>query len=279
MKKQLLALAGVALLFVACSKNDDNNPQPEPNPSNGSFSGLLKGMYTVTDTTRIEYNSDKTVSKFTSGWIDGTDVGGSISTIKYENGRAVEIWESSYSESKVWGPNELTTQFLYVGDKLQKVIEPGKADNYLYYDSARYNASGKIEKIFRFGGMKPNIYINSTDSLVWTGNNITKTVHEGFSMIDGVVKPAYAYTDTYTFDDKPSWQAPLGVAAMNYSFDTESLNANNILTHTRSQKDMADRTNKYEYEYNDKNKVIKRTATYTFDQRAGTVVAVFEYYK
>lgn len=279
MKKQLLALAGVALLFAACSKNDDNNnTQPEPNPSSGVSSGLLKGMYSITDTVRIEYNSDKTVSKITSGWVDGTAVGGSIATIKYANGRAVEIWESAYDE-KVWGPSELTTQFVYVGDKIQKVIEPGKADNYFYYDSARYNASGKIEKIFRYGGMKPNITKNGTDSLVWTGNNITKIVHEGFSMVDGVEKLTYTYTDVYTFDNKPSWQAPLGAAWMSYSFDPESFNANNILTQTRSQKDMADRVNKFEYKYNDKGNVTERTATYQFDRGPGTETIVFDYYK
>lgn len=279
MKKQLLALAGVALLFAACSKNDDNNSQPEPNPSSGTFSGLLKGVYSITDTLRVEYNSDKTASKITSGWIDGTDVGGSIATIKYTNGRAVEIWESAYSESKVWGPNELTTQFVYVGDKIQKVIEPGKTDDYYHYDSARYNASGKIEKIFRYGGMKPNITKNSTDSLVWTGNNITKIVHEGFSMADGVEKLTYTYTDIYTFDNKPSWLAPLGAALMSYSFNLESLNANNILTQTRSQKDMADRVNKFEYKYNDKGNVTERTATYQFDKGPGTETVVFDYYK
>ncbi|MBC9911879.1 hypothetical protein [Chitinophaga varians] len=270
MKKQLLALAGIAVLFAACSKKDD---APSENPT----AGLLKGMYSITDTTRIEYNNDKTVSKITYGWIDGTDIGGGITTVKYADSRVSEIWGSEYAESKVFGPNELTAQFVYVDNRIQKIINPGKTD-YLYYDSARYNASGKIEKIFRFGGQKPNITKSGTDSIVWTGNNITKVVHEGFYTDNGVEKVSYTYTDTYTFDDKASWQSPLGAATMDGGFAPEAYNANNILTQTRSQEGQADRTNSYVYEY-EKNKVIKRTATYVFDQRPGVEVTVFEYYK
>ncbi|NLR66421.1 hypothetical protein HGH92_19085 [Chitinophaga varians] len=271
MKKQLLALAGIAVLFAACSKKDD---APAENP----LTGLLKGMYSVTDTSRIEYNNDKTVSKISYGWIDGTDVGGGITTVKYANNRVSEIWETTYAESKVFGPNELVAQFVYVDNKIQKIINPAKTNDYLYYDSARYNASGKIEKVFSIGGMKPNIYKNSTDSIVWTGNNITKVIHESFYLQDGVEVLSSTYTDTYTFNDKPNWQGPIGAAGMEGGFAPEALNANNILTHTRTQEGQADRTNTYAYEY-EKNKVIKRTATYVFDQRAGTEVSVFEYYK
>ncbi|NML42044.1 hypothetical protein HHL17_32965 [Chitinophaga sp. G-6-1-13] len=272
MKKQLLALAGIAVLFAACSKKED---APSENPT----TGLLKGMYSITDTTRIEYNNDKTVSKIAYGYIDGTDVGGGITTVKYANSKVSEIWETTYAESKVFGPNELLAQFVYVDNKIQKIINPGKATDYLYYDSARYNASGKLEKVFRYGGLKPNVTKGSTDSIVWTGNNITKVVHEGFYTDNGVEKLSYTYTDTYTFDDKPSWQAPLGAATMDGGFAPEAFNTNNILTQTRVQAGQADRTNTYVYVYDEKNKVIKRTATFLFDQSPGTEVAVFEYYQ
>lgn len=274
MKKQLLAVAGIALLFAACSKKDDN-PQPENNP----LTGLLKGMYSETDTNRIEYNSDKTVSKMTYGYVDGTDVGGGITTVKYVNGKVSEIWESAYAESKVFGPNELLAQFVYADNKIQKIINPGKSSDRLYYDSARYDAGGKLEKVFRFGGPKEAVRLTETDSLVWTGNNITKVIRKYINIENGVEVVRPGAIDLYTFDDKPNWQAPVGAASMESGFAPEAFNANNILTQVRTQAEVADRTNTYVYGYDDKNKVIKRTVTYQFDRTAGTEVTVFEYYK
>lgn len=39
---------------------------------------MLKGMYNVKDTSRYEYNDDKTISKVHYGWENGASTGGGI---------------------------------------------------------------------------------------------------------------------------------------------------------------------------------------------------------
>ncbi|RBL89008.1 hypothetical protein [Chitinophaga flava] len=271
MKKTLLTLAGMALLFTACSKKDDTT-QPEDN----YLKGLLKGEYSITDTARYEYNSDKTVSRVRYGWIDGADVGGGISTYKYANNKMTEVWLSAYSESLVFGPNTLVAQYIYAGDKLQKIVRP-QATGLPRIDSIGYGANGKAEKVFYYEAdpadktKQKNIQI---DVLEWTGNNITK-ITANWAAPDG--SPLTAI-DTYTFDDKPNYQGDILMTLLEDGFDPEAFNANNVTKVTRDQGALTNRTNTFELEYNSENKVIKQKATYTFKQ-SGTEVNTFEYYK
>lgn len=270
MKKQLLALAGVVLLFTACSKT--NTPLQAGLTTS---SGLLKGFYSETDTSRIEYNNDQTVSKVTYGWVDGRDVGGGIDTMKYANGVLSEVWQSDYDESKIFSPSALNLQLVYANNRLQKIVHL----KYPAYDSARYNANGKIEKVFTYRGLPGAWQLGETDSLVWTGNNVTQVIYKKYSLHNGVESVYATYTDTYTFDSKPNWQAPLGFGTISDRLVPEAMNANNILTATRTEAGQPVLTNFYIYEYNAQNKVTKSTATYQFVRVPGTEVTVFEYYQ
>lgn len=269
MKKTLLTLAGMALLFTACSKKDDT-AQSEDN----YLKGLLKGAYSITDTVRFEYNSDKTVSRARFGWIDGTDVGGGIATFKYANNKMTEAWLSAYSESLVFGPNTLETQFIYAGDKLQKIVRP-QGTGLPRIDSIGYGANGKAEKVFYYEAdpadktKQKNIQI---DVLEWTGNNISKIT----STWNGPTGPVTAI-DTYILDDKPNYQGDVLMTVLEDGFEPEAFNANNVTKVTRTQ-DGLDRINTFDFEYNSQNKAIKQTATYKFKQ-SGTEVKTFEYYK
>ncbi|NML42045.1 hypothetical protein HHL17_32970 [Chitinophaga sp. G-6-1-13] len=266
MKKQLLALAGMALLFAACSQKDD------PQPATNAFTGLLKGMYNVTDTSRYEYNDDKTVSTVRYGFIDDTEVGGGIVTMKYVSGKVSEIWESTYNGSLVFGPKQQMVWVTYVGNNIQKIRMRENAD-YSIVDSIRYN-NGKMEKIFHIGNHNTQAVIVNTDSLVWTGSNITKVIRES---IDG--NGGAAYTDVYTFDDKPNVYTDIMPSMLDGTFIAEPFNANNAVKVVRSEAGKPDRTNTFQYQYNNKNKVTQRTATYQFDEGPGTQVTVFDYYQ
>ncbi|MBC9911880.1 hypothetical protein [Chitinophaga varians] len=270
MKKQLLALAGMALLFAACSKT--NTPLQAGLTTS---SGLLKGFYSVTDTSRIAYNNDQTVSKVTYGWIDGTDVGGGIDTMKYANGVLSEVWQSDYDESQIFSPSMLNLKLVYASNKLQKIVHM----KYPAYDSARYNANGKIEKVFTYSGLPGAGQLRETDSLVWTGNNITQVFYKKYTISHGVESVYAAYTDTYTFDSKPNWEAPLGFGTISDRFIPTAMNANNVLTVVRTEPGQPVLTNTYVYEYNAQNKVTKSTVTYQFIVSPRTEVTVFEYYQ
>lgn len=270
MKKQLLALAGMALLFVACSQKDD--PQPQPQPEANPFAGMLKGMYNVKDTSRYEYNDDKTVSKVRYDWKDGANAGGGIVTLKYNSGSISEIWESTYNESLVPGPNRLITSFSYVNNKIQK-IRMWENEDHDIIDSIRYDAGGKMEKIFHIAKINLTPVIINTDSLVWTGNNITKVVRKSTDPSGGE-----EYTDVFAHDDKRNVYLDIRPAMPDGTFIADPFNANNIVKVTRT-KGTKSITNNLQYKYNDKNKVIERTSAYSFEEGPGVVTTVFEYYQ
>ncbi|QJB33043.1 hypothetical protein HF324_17290 [Chitinophaga oryzae] len=270
MKKQLLALAGMALLFVSCSKKD--GPSPPPQPEASPFAGLLKGMYNVSDTSRYEYNDDKTVSKVRNSWKDGADAGGSIVTMKYANGKISEMWESTYDKTGVFGPNRLITAFTYADKNILKIWMWENANNELT-DSIRYNAGGKMEKIFRIARINALPVIINTDSLVWTGNNITKLIRESTSAYGGE-----GFTDMFVHDDKRNVYLDVQPAMLDGSYATEPFNANNIVKVTRTKGNKSI-TNNIQYKYNDKNKVIERISAYNFDEGPGIETTVFEYYQ
>lgn len=278
MKKQLLALASVAFLFTACSKKD-NNAQPEE----ASFTGLLKGVYSKTDSVRFEYNNDKTLSRFTYGWIDGpnnSDVGGGIQSAKYANGKLTQLWLTTYAEDLKYGPNQLNMEMAYASDgKLQKILGYDTEGKDNIYDSIGYNAAGKIEKVFHYSGPKGQKAVNTQIEFVtWTGNNITKVVHQ---YING--ETITESTDEYTFDDKENYMASAGLAAMEDMFTPEVFNANNVTKQTFKRANYPDDVSTYTYEYNGQ-KAVKMTLTETknyagSEPKVYTTVSTIEYYK
>ncbi|WP_212006041.1 hypothetical protein [Chitinophaga sp. HK235] len=76
MKKYLLALTATTLLFTACSKKDGTTPEDKNDP----LSGLLAGIYSPADTSRLQYNDDKTLAKITYTWNRTLSSGSGVET-------------------------------------------------------------------------------------------------------------------------------------------------------------------------------------------------------
>ncbi|MBC9932136.1 hypothetical protein [Chitinophaga qingshengii] len=276
MKKQLLALAGLALFFAACSSKKDD-PQPEPEKPK-SLSGMLKTVYTLggNDTSHVFYNDDITLRTVKSDWNRNTsDTGGNIDSVAYADGKPSGIWEKYYNKALPYNDYALVIRYAYANNKLQKVIIPPQ-DNYSGYDSIGYNASGKAEKAFRYvsmDGTAPKEVARRT--FTWTGNNVTKVVYE--TMENG--KVLATSEDNYTYDDKPNWRLDVSVITQGGGLVPEAVNANNILKQTRTASGIPAKTNSFTYQYDDKNKVVKVEATYEFDMNPGLRTTVIEYYK
>ncbi|MBC9932135.1 hypothetical protein [Chitinophaga qingshengii] len=270
MKKQLLALASAALLFAACSKKDNAKPEEV------SFTGLLKTMYSKIDTSVFEYNNDKTLSKWSSAYTDKTDVGGDVQTIVYANGKVSQIWLASYAEDRKLSASTLNMEMVYANDgKLQKIIGYDADDKDNVYEMLVYNNAGKLEKVLHYSGPKGGEAVNTQVELItWTGNNITKVVHQ---YISGTT--VTEETDEYTFDDKENYMSGAGLGGMVDMFTPEVFNANNITKMTSKRVNYPDNVTTYTFEYAGA-KPVKMTRV----ENAGTTserndVFTLEYYK
>lgn len=226
MKRNLMAIAAIAMLWTACSKDDAKDPPLPIDPE--VTTPLLTMLYNSTDTTRWEYNADHTPKKSVYHYRDNTgptlDEGGFTEAYKYENGKLTTVFGTPFGETK----SEISFQIDYAGDKILKL------SSLLYdkdQDSLGYHSSGKPEKIFHYrnsNGMRTLIYV---DTLEWTGNNIGKKTRSYIHPNPDQVN----YTQTYTYDDKANPSKMLQTAAFGSGVDVEELSNNNILTETRKE--------------------------------------------
>lgn len=173
----------MALLFTACSKDDDTNA--------GDF--RLARIISNSDTTQFSYNADGTIKQFNEFGIDGIAYHDSTQVL-WENGKLVKI--SEYEQGTL-SPQVLLT---YSGDKVVKAQyytnypAPGTPAG---YDSIRYE-NDKVSEIHRIDEAGDRPYYTK---VTWTGNNVTKT--EVFaSNFDGTGNYFPGTVRTYEYSSK-----------------------------------------------------------------------------
>lgn len=227
MKKQLLALGSIAMLLAACSKNNNDTPRVGPDPT---VYELLTGYFSRTDSTKFEY--DLTTLNPTAAYYyysDDGDIGGYNEYYKYSSNKLSSVFSKEFDAKDSTKSHDL----VYDGDKIIKVIAVGE-DPYL--DSVTYK-DNKVEKIYHsYKDNNGKYYIANVDSFVWTGNNISKTVHTG----------GESWVDTYTFDNNFNPLTMVKGISLIESFDARWVSENNVLTQTRLQNN-ATKVNTFEY--------------------------------
>lgn len=268
MKAQLLASISMVLLFAACSSKKDD-PTPE---EKGPLAGLVKSEQSTIDTAYYEYNSDRTLAKATTHYLQINSK--EVLTIKNTNGKATEIW-LSYLDGNTESPGILMNRYTYAGDKLQKIYVLLR-EGYVTYDSLAYDANGKLEKVFKYDGpIETAQKLVTTIIPTWTNGNLTKLVRQHER--DG---RQFETIEEFTFDDKPNWEAAgISITKLTNGFTPYPFNANNIVNEAFTMSNKIVGASTTAYEYNNKKQVTKFTFNYLVPNDPDTMFCNIEYYQ
>jgi len=238
MKKTLLGLTAITLLFAACKKDDAS-------PETYYLSKMIEIGEDSNDTTFISYNADNTFKELSYAYTsNGEQVSYSEGPV-YEGGKIVSLQE------KRNGTSTTTKSFIYTGSLVTRVVYHGDIngdgidDN--RYDSLVY-AAGKLSELYSLDGANRDYVYKYV--LTWEGNNVktrsTFYKQTGTDYVaDGISK--------YTYDNKPSFQKILGSYQwLNDLSSVENLSANNITKEEVFRNDVLSATysNVYTYEGN-----------------------------
>jgi hypothetical protein len=187
MKKLFLGMAAIAMMAVACKKDDDTNRGGGPDPVVPV--SLISKVYTENDTVRYTYNKDFTLS--TVGYGDDTDY--SLDSIVYANGKPVKVMTTTAKG----GTFVLTREFVYDGKNLVRVKYANGAGAIVpeKYDSLVYDVMGKPTKYYKHN----NGYAFRSGEFTWdTKGNVTSEKSYGAEN----QLPSYYGIESYTYDDK-----------------------------------------------------------------------------
>lgn len=186
MKKYLLAIVAIALLWISCTKEKEQDPITPDTTSRH----LLLESYTSFDTVRWQYNVDSTPLKYIyknfygprDSWIYYT------MTYDYSKSNEVTMWKQNANE----GNGTLSYKMKYANNRIMALayIQPF----FTYRDSFTYKPNGQMEKVYAID----NNQVYMIDSLEWTNSNITKIYR---NLLGNPGTPAII---TYTYDDKPN---------------------------------------------------------------------------
>lgn len=257
MKKVMLGLTAMALIFAACKKDDAS-------PETYYLSKIIEVGEDGNDTTFISYNADNTFKELYSSAGDEFYGEGPA----YEGGKIVAIMErSSFNPT-----SHKTKSFVYTGNNVTRVnywsTQDGQTTPASIYDSLVY-VNGKLSE-FHHADVNMDGY-STKYVLTWEGDNVKtcttymKQAGSDYSLFD-VTK--------YTYDTRPALYKLL---TGNYywlsdltSFDY--LSANNVTKEEVFRQDIlrSTYTNAYTYEGNllkmvdseDKDVDPARTETY-----------------
>lgn len=220
MKKTLLSITAVVLLFAGC--NDKDNTTPNAGKWYISKSIEVGTNGNGNDTTLVSYNADNTVKEF-------YDTDGSYfyaSTPVYQGGKIVRVEERS-TERPTPG---VRTSYEYNGDKLVRV------NNFAYdatlgtwyqesYDSLVYDNAAKLSEVYDIRKDGYAMFFK----LTWEGANVTK--YERSAKVPGATVYTLESVGYNTYDAKPAIHLMMNnnyiwlVNVLNF----ENLSANNLV--------------------------------------------------
>lgn len=183
MKKAILSLAAVGLLFAACNK-DDNDP-----PQQGNWHVSRIAM--ENDTIRFSYNADGTVNKIFEYGDDGVFYSDSLRVL-WQGGKlaGMEEYENGVLRpymTLVYNNNQVVRLQYYTENSV-----PGEYDSIVY-------ANGKMSEVHYINreGLRTRYH-----KLTWTGENVTKDQLYA-SNFDGTGVFPLIEEQTFTYSDKP----------------------------------------------------------------------------
>ncbi|KAA2238887.1 hypothetical protein F0L74_21985 [Chitinophaga agrisoli] len=240
-----LCLAGFALLFAACSKDDapdrnGNTPPPEP-ARDIAYVASMATHTTFGDSVVFEYNADKTLKRqgaFEFGRV--ADINTFIYYPHYENGRIKSLYLSR-AAADVAGEPRFEIVYNNAGQVIRtNDVTPAANGGFTAYN---YNSDGHIIDKRMYGTSA------KTDSVVWTftweGKNVTKVI-----MTNSNFGNPYTETYTYTYDDKwnPFTGRTLGI--FTNSFELPYYYSENNVKKQVLVDGSDSYTTTYEYQYN-----------------------------
>jgi hypothetical protein len=253
MKKLLLSVAALAVLFTAC-KDDDANPAPQPTKL---FLDLVRGNDTIT----VTYNASKKIALYS--YLDARGAGRSYyNEPVYENNRIVKINSADESPTALL----LAQSFDYNAAGNIERTKFYDDDGTIYrYDSVAYDNAGRLSALYASeegkGGIA-TLAFNEKYAFVWDNKgNITKQYV--MEIVDGV-ETKDTVTTTYTYDDKVNYGAKQNeFYLMEFEGPAFGLSVNNILTEKTVYDDGTEEYT-YEYTYDEDNYpvTIKTTSKY-----------------
>lgn len=219
MKKTLLSITVVVLLFAGCNDKDDTTPKAEKWYISKSIE--KRGSGNADDTTVVTYNADNTVKEFSSG--SGIDY--QASGPVYEGGKIIRIQEKRSEQ----GTPGTRASFVYTGDQLTRINNFGfDGDRNEWYDQSYDSLVYKNGKLSEFYELEKTGYALFF-RLTWEGSNV-KTV-ERYSKAPEDADYTLHNIATNTYDNKPALHLLLNnnyiwlVNVMNF----ENLSANNLV--------------------------------------------------
>lgn len=217
MKKVMLGLTAMALIFAACKKDDAS-------PETYYLTKMIEVGEDGNDTTFISYNADNTFKEILYSYTSNGAVEFYAQGPVYEGGKITGIQERDSDNPA----NRTTRSFVYTAGVISKVTYYGDANGDGVPDTDRYDSlvytAGKLTEFYALNAAQRDYPIKYT--LTWEGNNV-KTASTYFK------QPGTEYTlhsiSKYTYDNKPAFQQLLGnFQWLNDLTSFDYLSANNV---------------------------------------------------
>jgi hypothetical protein len=246
MKIRYLSLLGLLLAFAACKKDDDNSNTPTTTKMYVS-SVISHEM----DSVIFDYNADKQVTRWARFYTGETNTYTTfIYFIRYENGKPATLDFTNYAD----GTTELKTvrYITYDGSKPVKIRPSTSLTG--PYDSLTYNSKNQVTGIYSFNSIEDTN--PATFILTWENDNVVKAV---------TTNQGSAYSNTYTYDNKPGIYAGLAYLTYNSHLNFQYYSANNLLTDTFDDGHGYTYTDNYTYEYNENGYPVKMKINTVFN--------------
>jgi hypothetical protein len=239
MRVRIITLLNITLLFTACKKNDNTEPEP---PVQYLASIVDVGDTYADDSTVYEYNSDMTLKR-TAGYIRAFGMVSSYS-LTYENGRLTKIVNIQDANPNI----EYVDSFFYNNAGQVSAVRGG-----ITTDSLVYNSKGQVITRYYTDWIYKNIFYYT-----WNDDNVVKSVY-----IDNSFQPADTATTIFTYDSKRNMFKPLEVLRFNSPDGYPRFSSKNNVTSERTthSKWNTTGTTLYEYEYNDKHYPVSYKVT------------------
>lgn len=225
MNKMFLAVLAFTLLIVSCTRDTNDNVDPEvPAPADEWYqtaSVLYRydetGKVAYRDSSLILYNPDKTLKSFTTYYKDDIETDYFLKQFVYENGKVTKTL-ASVEKDKVPEPD---AQFLYSGNHIVSI----KRVDGISYDSLVYN-NNQLIKLMTISTENQS----RTKEFKWENNNL---IEENEYMPNPDTKELeLRYTRKYTYSNLPNPYKSINTTLFLYGLDPLILCANKYKTCT-----------------------------------------------
>lgn len=254
---QLVSLLCMALIYVSCSKDSNDNPDPaKPDPElpedpvyvNGIVSkGEGKG-----DSIAITFNSDGTIATYR----DDRGFSGYKYYLKYENGLLNHITQSEEPAGAEHPYYNYTTD--QSGKIIKEYFVGPNAPTPQRYDSFAYNDQGKLTAIYSYDASTGKVALDV--AFVWENSNLVR-VKEIYGGYGG--QPVDTFYTTYKYSDKPNPFGTISTATLIDPYVYYYFSGNLPIEEefrTASDPQPISLTT-FEYEFNDRGYPVKRKNT------------------